>query len=738
VQPEGSTDCFWRLNNKCLTLFVITMKSFDEMHYNPQSEKLVEILGHRTRMNPLFLRVLVGYYFAMVASQMRASIATHDRGGDIPVSLYALNLSPSGTGKGVSTGFMENEVLHLFRERFLNETFPLLAEQNLPIIANKRAARKGTDPDDEMIKVQKEFDSLGTLAFNFDSGTIAAVKQMRHKLLMANAGSVNLQIDEIGANLVGNIELLNAFFELYDTGTIKQKLTKNTAENPRNEEIVGRTPTNMLLFGAPSKLLNGGKTEEELYSMLESGYARRCFFGYNRVPKAAKALTPQEVYDLRTNQSDTAYVKQFASYVENLADIINVNRKISISKETTLTLIEYQLHCEALAENLAEHEEIKKTELSHRYFKALKLAGAYAFIENSPELTEEHLYQAIKLAEASGEAFNQLLTRDRNYVKLAKYIASCKRDVTQADLVEDLPFYRGAAGQKAEMMTLAVAYGYKNNIIIKKSFEDGIEFFRGETLEETDLNKMVVAYSDDIATGYQNEFAPFDKLYKLTQAQGLHWINHHLIDGHRQEESCKAGFNLAVVDVDGGVNISTVKMLLKGYQYLLYTTKRHTDEDNRFRLIFPMNYTLDLDAKDYKEFMSNLYEWLPFEVDTATNQRARKWLSHSGHYEYNDGDLLDVLPFIPKTSKNEERKAQLTTQSQMDNLERWVLNKSGDGNRNNMLLRYALILVDAGFDFEEVRSRVVALNNKMPDKLDEAEIMGTIMITVMKQLRSRP
>ena len=712
------------------------MKTFEEMEYNSTAEKLVEILCHKTRMNPLFMRVLVGYYFALAAAQMRATIATHDR-GDIPVSLYALNLSPSGTGKGVSTGFMENQVMHLFRERFLNETFPALAEQNLPKLAHKRAVRKGVDPDDELVKVQKEFDSLGNLAFNFDSGTPAAVKQMRHKLLMADAGSVNLQIDEIGANLVGNLEVLNTFLELYDVGVVKQKLIKNTADSIRSEEIIGRTPTNMLLFGAPSKLLNGGKTEEELYAMLETGYARRCFFGYNRAANRARDLTPEDIYNMLTNKQDDAFVNQFAQHMEDLADIVNVNRRISISKETTLLLIEYRLKCEREADELPEHEEIKKAEISHRYFKALKLAGAYAFVENSPELTMDHLYQAIKLAEESGQAFNQLLTRDRNYVKLAKYIATCKRDVTQADLVEDLPFYRGAAGQKQEMLNLAIAYGYKNNIIIKKAFSDGIEFLRGETLQETDLDRMIVSYSTDIAVGYSNEYAPFDKLHKLTQAQGMHWINHHTIDGHRQEESCKAGFNLVVIDVDGGVNISTVKMLLKGYKFLIYTTKRHTDDEHRFRVILPMNYTLEMDAKDYKEFMKNLFEWLPFDMDTATNQRARKWLSHNGHYEYNDGELLDVLPFIPKTSKNEERKERLQTQQSMDNLERWVINNIGDGNRNNMLLRYAMILLDGGFGFEDIRSRVIQLNDKIADKLDEAEIMGTVMVTVAKALAKR-
>jgi len=341
------------------------------------------------------------------------------------------------------------------------------------------------------------------------------------------------------------------------------------------------------------------------------------------------------------------------------------------------------------------------------------------------------------LTEESGKAFEQMLTRDRPYVKLAKYIANIRKEVTQADLVEDLPFYRGGVSQKNEMLNLAIAYGYKNNIIIKKSFSDGIEFLRGETLEETDLNKLTVAYSTDIVSDYQNETAPWDKLHKLTQANGMHWVNHHLTGGYRNEENAIEGFNLVVVDVDGGVSMNTAKMLLKNYKFLMYTTKRHTDQENRFRIIFPTNYKLELDAKDFKEFMNNIFEWLPFEVDTGTGQRARKWLSHDGHYEYNDGELLDVLPFIPKTSKNEERKAQLNSQQSLDNLERWVMNNIGDGNRNNMLLRYAMVLVDAGHDFEGIRSRVMALNEKIADKLDEIEVMGTIMVTVGKALVNR-
>lgn len=713
------------------------MKTFDEMQHHPMSEKLVAVLCEQTEnTNPMFFRILVAYYFSLVASMMRASVQTLDR-GEIPINMYGVNLATSGAGKGHSTNLMEERVINLFRDRFKDETFPLLAEQNLPKIAIKRANRKASDPDEELVRVTKEFEQLGNLLFTFSEATAPAVKQMRHKLLMADGGSLNFQMDEVGSYISGNAEVLIAFLELYDMGMIKPKLTKNSTDNIRGEEIIGKTPTNMLLFGTPSKLLDGGKTEAEFYEMLETGYARRCFFGYSRTPTKRLGQSAEEVFEQLTKANNTVVLDEVAAHLEALADMINVRKQLKVSKEVSLILIEYKIRCEREAYSLPDHEEIQRAELSHRYFKALKLAGAYAFVDDSIHVTEAHLYAGIKMAEESGIAFDRLLTRDKPYVKLAKYIAAVRREVTQADLVEELPFYRGPSSQKQDLLNLAIAYGYKHNIIIKKSFSDGIEFLRGETLKETELDKMIVSYSTDITTDYRNERPAFDQLHKLTNAPGMHWVAHHLNGGYRNEENCIAGFNLVVVDVDGGVNISTAKLLLKNYKFLLYTTKRHTEDEHRFRIVLPINYELELDAKDYKEFMSHIYDWLPFEVDRATNQRARKWMSHDAHYEYNEGELLDALPFIPKTSKNEDRKSLLDSQQSMDNLERWVINNIGDGNRNNMLLRYAMILMDGGFDFEGIRQRVIGLNDKIADKLDDAEIMSTVMVTVAKTLSKR-
>lgn len=715
----------------------VELKPYSEMEYHPASEKIAEHLCRKANnTDPSFFRLGAAYYFAQAATMMRCTIRDIT-GQKVPVNLYAINLATSGSGKGLTVDCMEDEVLDQFYHNFKDKTFPMMAAKNIPVIANRRAIRKQSDPDDELERAEKEFDGQGELLFSFDSATTAAIKQARHKLLMADAGSMNLQIDEIGTNLTSTTESFAPFLELYDSGKIKNKLVKNTADNARNEELVGRTPCNMMLFGTPSRLLDGGKTEDEFNNMLDAGYPRRTLFAYSRKHiknevSDAKKLLIQQIED-----SSNTFLEDLSDQMGDLADPALMNTSLKLSEEMALLLIHYRLKCEALADALPEHEEIRKAELSHRHAKAKKLAGVYAFVDGSPEVREEHIYYAIKLTEDSGEAFDKMLTRDRPHVKLARYVADVRRPITQVDLVEDLPFYKGSISAKNDMMNLAIAYGYQNNILIKKEFTDGVEFIRGESLEKTNLDEMLVSWSDHIAYNYATEVASFDQLHQMTQKKGIHWCSHSFEDGHRCEDKVLPGFNMVVLDIDNGVPMSTARMLLKDYKALFYTTKRHSDKENRYRIVLPTNYNLKLDAADFKQFMVNLFDWLPFEVDDKTNQRSRKWLSHNGKYKYQDGQLLDVLPFIPKTSKCDAYRQKIIDQQGMDNLERWTIANTGDGNRNNMLLRYAMVLVDAGIAYETVLSKVTSLNDKLPDKLEDAELMSTVMITVGKAIAKK-
>ena len=53
------------------------------------------------------------------------------------------------------------------------------------------------------------------------------------------------------------------------------------------------------------------------------------------------------------------------------------------------------------------------------------------------------------------------------------------------------------------------------------------------------------------------------------------------------------------------------------------------------------------------------------------------------------------------------------------------------------MIRYALMLVDAGMDIESIKDKVLGLNSKLKSKLPEAEILATILVTVSKRIHQR-
>lgn len=713
------------------------MVDLTQVKHHPAIEEIVDVLCTRTQNNDrAFFRVTVAYFLSVMAATMRTKLMTKDR-GEIPVNTYALAFSPSGSGKGHSVNVLESEFLKGFRTTFLQDTLPGVSEHNMQKIAIQRAVRNNTQEDDEFKALEKEYKDTGAFPFTFDGGTTAAIKQIRQKLLLADCGSINLQIDEIGSNLINSTEVLNLYLELYDQGLVKPKLTKNTQENKRTEEIEGKTPANMLLFGTPSKLLDGGLTEDHFYSFLETGYARRCLFAMGKPIPASDTMEPAEIYARLTDPGNSAQIAKWATHFTYLADPSKFNWIIDVPDDIAIKLLAYKIDCEAKARAMSEHEEIRKAEITHRYFKTLKLAGALAFIDEVSDMTVDHLHSAMKLVEESGRAFQEILTREKAYQKLARYIAAVGTEVTHADLLEALPFYKSGVGARNELMTMATAWGYKQHIMLKKTFVDGIEFFSGETLKETTLASMRLSYSNHFAENYEGVEVPFEQLHRLTQEPGFHWCNHHFRGEHRLEENAIPGFNMVVVDIDGGISLSAVHELLQDYVFMTYTTKRHTDEVNRFRLILPINYELKLDGEDYTAFMRALGQWLPFETDESTFQRSRKWQTHDkGSYHYHmEGKLLDILPFVPKTTKNERYKEQITQLESLDNLERWFAQRIAEGNRNNQMIKFALALVDAGMGYQEVEDKVLAFNDKLSNGLAADELRKTVLVTVARKIQ---
>ena len=712
------------------------------MAYHPLSEQIVDILIKKVNNgNRHYFRILTAYYLSKVASMMRCNIETQDR-GKIPVNTYVLNLMPSGAGKGHSTNILEREFINPFKRKFLSKVFPVQAAANITNLALEIANDKVTAGS--MISHQEEFEAakedlekqfarLGELAFSFDSGTTPAVKQMREKLLLAGAGSMNLELDEIGSNMSNNTEVLTTFLELYDIGIIKQKLIKNTTENVRSRELPGETPTNLMMFGTPSKLLDGGRIEQEFLQFLETGYARRLLVGYTNTANRPKQLSAKDRYRQMVDKSINDDVRTIANIFEGFADK-SFNHIVQMTEEDAIFLIEYQMQCERKADQMKEHQAVHQAEMIHRYYKVLKLAGAYAFADNANVMTTNHLKYAINLVEDSGEQFTKMLERKGSYERLANYLADIDREVTQHELLEDLPFYKGSENQRKDMMSLAMSYGYRNNIVIKYREQDGISFYSGESLRETDLTNMQVSISTDITEGFgiPDPMPEFNDLHKLTTAKGYHYTAHGFTNNYRSGDNAIPGFNLLILDIDEGTSIETAKILLADYKFLISTTKRHTPEKHRYRLLMPISHHIKLNKVEYAKFMENVFDWFPFDVDQSTKDIARKWETYPGSYSYNDGEVLDGTQFIPETRKAEEMKTSLTSTG-LNNMERWFKQHTARGNRATMLYRYGCVLIDNKLDLGDIVAKITNFNNELVDPLPEEELRNQTLKSLSKK-----
>ncbi len=716
------------------------MVDLSAVPHHPAIEDLTSLICERVQNNDrAFFRPLVAYHLLVTASTMRTSLNTLDR-GEIPVNGYVAAFSTSGSGKGFSLGILEHELFGDFRRTFTTYTLPHLAEASLWRHAMQRAVQKGTTEQIEFDKLQKDYNDTGEYLFTFDDAHPSVVKQIRDKLLMSQVGSINLLVDEAGRNLEKINPLMPLFLELYDQGYAKPKAYMNNAERKRMVQIEGKTPANMLLLGTPDDLLDGGATEDLFYSLLGAGLARRMMFAHGSPIPAHHGATDAEIFDALCDQGRTQEMQQWADHFATLADPGKFNWTVDVPRDIGIELLSYRHECEDKARELQENAHIPKAELSHRYFKTLKLAGALAFVDESLVLTRDHLYGAMKLVEESGDSFQSILTRERAHMKLARYISTCSTEVTHADLTEDLPFYKPGVGPRTEMMMLATAWGYKNGIVIKKRFIDDVEFFSGETLKETSLDKLHLSHSDHFAEDYTPEKAPFDQLHQLVTMDNYNWCVHSFENGHRLTANAIPGFNLAVFDVDGGITREDAHEFLEDHTFMTYTTKRHTPDAHRFRLIMPLNYTLKLDLDDYKEFMANLITWLPFPVDlNASKDYVRKWATNPNALVHtNHGELLDVLPFIPRTKRNEDRTQQMKKLGNLDAMDRWFIQKiTKDGDRNKHMIRYALCLVDNGMPFPTVEHKLLALDKQLPDPLGAEELRSTVLVTVAKKLQAQ-
>lgn len=703
--------------------------------HHPTSELIVSLL-RKTNQNTLsdgYFRCLTTFYLGQVASTMRASVETEDR-GVIPCNIYAFLLAGSGFGKSRSMHLIERTLLSGFYRVFRNHTLRDIGEEAMSNEALLQASYKATSYDEELELVQQELASCGSYKNSFGEGSGPAYRQIRTICQIYGIGSTNLIIDEVGYNLDKMEELLTVHMDVYDVGLIKDKITKSNNESKRYRERDAGVPANLLAFGSPEKVFDGSKTEKDFVARVENGYGRRFIYGYGVEEEVDDNVTAEQIYDQACACASNADIEWLEAKFTQLADAINFNQVAKTQRAEGIFLTQYKLWCVERANALPQYDTIRRKELAHRYFRVLKIAGIYAFIDTNPYITREYLEAAMLIVEDSGECLDQIMNRPKPHVRLAQFVVNAPEPVTHADLYEKLPgMYPSAKNRQDELWRLAISWGYQNHCLIRRYSVSEVEFFKGEPLQETNLEHMRISYSQHQAYNYENREVAWDQIQELSHCGGYFFLNHYVTDGHRIDKNIIQGCDFLVLDCDGEVSLQQFSLFMQNTLCHVYTTKSHTDEVNRFRALIPLKYRVTLDKQDYKRFVNNVLGALPWIVkDDCANQRSKRWSSHDGQSGTIQGELFDPLPYLPNTQKCQERQAVDKKLKNLSRIEKFFA-KQWENGRNNTCLRYGMMLLDSGIELEQAIAKLRKFNESFEDPIEDDRLASTVIQSMTRK-----
>jgi len=722
----------------------IESKVSGELHYTDLEnmkwmDVILNILKNKAgseQMDDHFYETLINNKISQIATNMRVCFEFYD-GGIIPANIYSFLLATSGSSKGKTNSTLKNLFFKDFEDSFMT-MHQIRAKLNLEHMAEDKSRLEGMSEEQALDYLTKRFNCLPNFIFTYNDSTEPGFKALREKLTLSGSGATNIELDEIGINMHKIKEFLSAVLECYDVGVLNQKLTKT-----ESSKDTAKIPATFLAFGTGSTLLDGGEMEKDFMSILRQGLARRCTFSYTENIKDTEddeEFDPMKILLRAKSSEDSKDSLRIMNKFKLLSEPKLFDKVILVPDAIWAKVLEYQRDCNKEVSKLSEFEDLVMLNIKHSYWTLSKIMSVYAFMDGKDYVEQIHFDRALKYVKHSIIDFKKMVRRKSNFERVALFICTAKRELTLFDFTESMPFYKNATKQsKMEMLELAQAYAATHNMLIQHKIKEGIIYYTGSMLEEVDLNQIKLSMSSHITENFVPLSGKWDDLYNIP-CSNTNYSIHHFIDNYRKGSNAIAGFNIVVLDIDDGTDLDTAKAILKESKYLITTTRNHNKEKNgkirdRFRIFLPMTVELKLNELDFKAFMTNVMEDFPIEVDEACKDIARFYFGHAGaDYAYNDGSLFDPADYIPNTEPNKKRIKFNSELGDIGSLEKWFLKRMASGNRNDMLIKFALALVDADKEYEEIESRCMTLNSRLEDPISQKEISSTILSTVRKKL----
>ena len=537
---------------------------------------------------------------------------------------------------------------------------------------------------------------------------------------MCLGGSVNITIGEMFDYMSDNLAIAK---ELAD-GKLLGKVIKGSVQ--RN---ISGIVSNLLLFGSINKMRRDKKIKDIFRNHLETGLYRRSFiYSLMPEPRIRHNLKREDYYDFQ--EYVTGNINSLIR--ENISDY-NLILDISIEAQDRIDKI-YE-----------EMEEFESVNYDHPLFqgeigsvkKIISLAGLYAIANGSTLIDDEAIEYAYNYHLRCRQTVNTIFNSDPQHKRFYEIIIK-NPNITKSEIAEQDDFDMKTFNH--DMLMLEELCYRKNMKLVRNGSK--VEKYRIEELPTTDLSKMIIgigAENRGAKTAFFTDMLlPFDRgdtsvLKLVTTKKTDCFTLCHFGGKKRSSKSAKPNINIIAFDIDGGMTIRYAKQLLNNFTYIIYTTKSHTQEFNRFRVLLPAKHTVEVTPEQYKEMVQNVADALEIPIyDVSTRNIDRLWYTNpKAKTIVEKGELIDILPFIPETELREyvqKQVGRLNTPSSDDDIskriygiKKYFLNITSEGNRNMNLFKIYAFVKDIS-DHNRAVQETAHFNSMLSDPVTESEL----------------
>lgn len=530
--------------------------------------------------------------------------------------------------------------------------------------------------------------------------SVEGVRKTAQTLCDGMYGSVNIFETELGNRILSMEPMFDLLKKAWDNGTFEGAV--NVGAGGENYFTVKDMGCNALLFGAPGPFVQDPKRQDALIMAYVTGMARRAFIYHN--PSFKKSANKNPFHETMTREE----LVEMDNYLKELSFFLNNTKYIEMPKEIFNKLMEYdetkQLKRERsnsiIAEDLGAPNKIEK------------LLGIVATLDLSETIKEEHLKFAIEFTEMMDKTAEETVELKPDY-KLVYELLEQRGFLARTDIVKNVK--NVSLKTLDDTMTLVEEYAsILGNALVKKEYQKIVKY-KLEKLSESNLNSVIISVNTDtnrtVPEGFIKKQGNFFNLHKIINSN-VRYSAGTFKDEYINDENYLEEQNLFIIDIDNDLTIAEAKNLFSGMTYLITTTKNHQKEKgkegqevicDRFRIILPTISKFHLDYETYSKMYSNVLMALGVEEADKKCRNASRWYygNPDGEHWYNEGDLLDIRPFIPDTSQHEASAEAVNryndsenagTDERTDGAVRWFLASTSEGSRNENMFRLCMLL----------------------------------------------